>query len=114
MNMPTDDLKQTLLELYYDLLDEDEAQAWRDRIGSDPKVAAAWAETLRLAGKLASAAKIEGTPLPEIDTSRIKAQAAPVDPNNSAVTGSVQSALQLDQPPQATSEGDRRLDALPV
>ncbi|NNE00656.1 MAG: hypothetical protein HKN47_25350, partial [Pirellulaceae bacterium] len=66
MNMPNEDLKQTLLELHYDLLDDNEASAVRERIQSDPDVAAAWAETLRLAEKLSSAAKMEGVPLPEI------------------------------------------------
>ncbi len=93
MNTPNDDLKQSLLELHYDLLDQREASYWRERIGSDPEVAAAWAETLRLADKLASAAKIEGAPLPDID----KTSLDQADPNhNGAVKSSVGAALGID------------------
>ncbi len=66
MNMPQEDLKQLLLELHYDLLDDNEASELRARIENEPQVAAAWSQTLRLAGKLASAAKVEGTPLPDV------------------------------------------------
>ena len=87
MNMPTDELKQALLEFHYDLLDDNEANTLRQRIASEPDVAAAWAETLMLAGKLASAAKMDGVQLPEIDKSKstIDDHAA----NNGAVQSSV-------------------------
>jgi hypothetical protein len=94
MNTPNDDLRQTLLELHYDLLDEREAGYWRERIGSDPEVAAAWAETLRWAGQLASAAKVEGAPLPEIDKTSLDKPAA--NPNG-AVRSSAAAALEVDK-----------------
>ena len=55
-------LRQLLLELHYELLDEEEAEPLRAAIASDPDVATEWAATLRWAGKLADAAKIELTP----------------------------------------------------
>ena len=61
MNHPysdTNELRQALLELHYDLLDEEEARALRTAIESDAEVAGEWATTLRLAGKMASAAKL--------------------------------------------------------
>ena len=66
-NERNEELKQLLLELHYGLLEDDEATALKQRIESEPDVAGAWADTLRLAGKLASAARIEGTPLPKIE-----------------------------------------------
>ena len=66
---------------------------------SDPDIAAAWAETLRLAAKLASAAKIEGTTLTEIDKSAIKDATANGDQDdNGVVTTTVQAALNIDPP----------------
>ncbi|MCG8651086.1 MAG: hypothetical protein MI861_14710, partial [Pirellulales bacterium] len=62
-----DELQQSLLELHYDLLDEQEAARLRAAIQSDPEVAAEWAKTLRLAGKIADAAKLEKTKLPNVD-----------------------------------------------
>ncbi|TWT82499.1 MG2 domain protein [Planctomycetes bacterium CA13] len=53
-----DELRQSLLELHYDLLDQDEAQKLRQRISTDPQVAAEWSETRKLADKLAEAAQI--------------------------------------------------------
>ena len=55
-----DDLRQVLLELHYDLLDESEASRLRAAIETDPDVATEWAATLRLAGKFDGAAKFEG------------------------------------------------------
>lgn len=66
MNMPNEELKQLLLELHYGLLDNDEAIELRSRIDNEPEVAATWDETLQLAGKLASAAKVDGATLPDI------------------------------------------------
>ncbi len=60
MNMPNDELHQSLLELHYDLLDPNEADQLRHRIETEAEVATAWADTLRLVGKLASAARIDG------------------------------------------------------
>ena len=54
-------LRQLLLELHYDLLDEEESEQLRAAIATDPDVATEWAATLRWAGKLADAAKIEAT-----------------------------------------------------
>ncbi len=62
-----DELRQSLLELHYDLLDADEAARLRTAIETDPEVAQQWAQTLRMAGQLAAAAKIGGAALPEID-----------------------------------------------
>ena len=64
--LTNEELNQSLLELHYDLLDDAQADALRQRIQNEPSVATAWAQTLRLAGKLASAARIEGVPIPEI------------------------------------------------
>ena len=58
-----DELRQSLLELHYDLLDEPAAAKLRAAIASDPDIAAEWAAALRLAGQLADAAKIEGAKL---------------------------------------------------
>ncbi|QEG02666.1 A-macroglobulin complement component [Stieleria maiorica] len=57
-----DELRQTLLELHYGLLDEDEAAALKQRIDTDPTVAQVWAETLLVASKLAAAAKVSAPP----------------------------------------------------
>ena len=53
-----EDLRQTLLELHYGLLEDDEAVALKRRIETEPKVASLWANTLVVAGKFAEAAKI--------------------------------------------------------
>ena len=53
-----DELRQALLELHYDLLDESEATALRTAIVSDADVAAEWANTLKLASNIADAAKL--------------------------------------------------------
>ena len=53
-----DELRQALLELHYDLLDEPEATELRAAIVSDADVAAEWANTMKLAGKIADAAKL--------------------------------------------------------
>ncbi len=60
-------LQQELLELHYDLLDEQEANELRSRIETEPDVAALWAETLRLAGKIANAAKAQSPQTPDFD-----------------------------------------------
>lgn len=54
-----DALRQELMELHYGLLDEDEADALRHRIETDPMVARVWADTLVVAGKFAVAAKVQ-------------------------------------------------------
>lgn len=54
-----DELQQLLLELHYDLLDDEQAKSLRAAIQSDPKVASAWATTLRLADQFADAAKTD-------------------------------------------------------
>ncbi|QDV86007.1 MG2 domain-containing protein [Planctomycetes bacterium TBK1r] len=53
-----DDLRQSLLELHYGLLEDDESAALKQRIETDPVVAQRWAETLLVASKLAVAAKV--------------------------------------------------------
>ncbi|MEO1528251.1 MAG: MG2 domain-containing protein, partial [Planctomycetota bacterium] len=59
-NLPVDDdLRQTLMELHYGLLEDDEAIALRRRIEAEPLVARLWAETLSTAGKFAEAAKVQ-------------------------------------------------------
>ena len=50
-----DELRQLLLVLHYDLLDEEQATAVRSAIETDPNVASEWAATLRLVGKIADA-----------------------------------------------------------
>ncbi len=60
MNQPyssSSELRQSLLELHYDLLDEPVAAKLRAAIDSDPEVAAQWTQTLALANKMAVAAK---------------------------------------------------------
>ncbi|MCA9137224.1 MAG: hypothetical protein KDB00_10705 [Planctomycetales bacterium] len=57
-NEDDDDLRQSLLELHYALVDDDEAAELKRRIETDPKVAKLWAETLVVAGKFAEAAKV--------------------------------------------------------
>ena len=52
-------MDQTLLELHYGLLDDEEADALRRRIETEPEVAMKWASALTLAGKFAEAAKVE-------------------------------------------------------
>ena len=69
--MNKDQLRQSLLELHYDLLDAEESQKLREAIATDPEVAAEWATTLALAGKLANAAKFEGANAPRLDLSRL-------------------------------------------
>jgi hypothetical protein len=64
-----DELRQALLELHYELLDDDQAARWRAAIATDPEVASEWARTLRLAGRLADAAKIE---MPSIQNSLLE------------------------------------------
>ncbi|TWU54535.1 A-macroglobulin complement component [Rubripirellula tenax] len=54
----TNELRQSLLELHYDLLDEPEAAKLRSAIQTDAEVAAMWAETLALAETMATAAKL--------------------------------------------------------
>ncbi|EMI16929.1 membrane protein containing Alpha-2-macroglobulin, partial [Rhodopirellula maiorica SM1] len=53
-----DELRQALLELHYDLLDEPQASELRAAIVSDAEVAAEWANTMKLAGKIADAARL--------------------------------------------------------
>ncbi|WP_372898035.1 MG2 domain-containing protein, partial [Stieleria sp.] len=53
-----DDLRQSLLELHYGLLEDDESAELKRRIETDPIVAQRWAETLLVASKLAAAAKV--------------------------------------------------------
>ncbi|GAA5504831.1 MG2 domain-containing protein [Novipirellula caenicola] len=53
-----DELRQALLELHYDLLDEAEATVLRAAIDSDADVAAEWANTLKLASDIADAARM--------------------------------------------------------
>ncbi len=71
------ELRQALLELHYDLLDEDEARTLRTAIESDAEVASEWATTLQLASKMASAAKLpESTALDKHSaaTTRVSSQ----------------------------------------
>ena len=62
-----DDLQQQLLELHYGLLEDHEAAALRAAIATDPEVASEWAATLRVAGKLADAARFEHAELPTVN-----------------------------------------------
>ncbi|WP_153558400.1 MG2 domain-containing protein [Roseimaritima sediminicola] len=55
------EMKQLLLELHYGLLEDAEAEALRERIERDPEVARLWAETLQVADRFASAARLVGT-----------------------------------------------------
>ena len=51
--------RQRLLELYYDLLPEEEAAELRRRLEAEPELARAYAETEKFAGVLAQAARLE-------------------------------------------------------
>ena len=70
MNKRTDDtLRQSLLELHYGLLETHDADSLRLEIDSDPRVAAAWVETLHLAENIADAATLQdNSPLPFSNT----------------------------------------------
>ena len=84
-DMNKERLRQSLLELHYDLLDEGEANKLRTAIATEPEVAAEWAATLAWAGKLADAARFQGASLPEIKLSAGLLQAQPSS-NGSAST----------------------------
>ncbi len=74
------ELRQALLELHYDLLDEAEAHALRAAIESNAEVAGEWAITLQLAGKMASAAKLPESAAATISaasTTHVSSQVAP-------------------------------------
>ncbi|WP_182869191.1 MG2 domain-containing protein [Rhodopirellula sp. JC639] len=83
-----DELRQSLLELHYGLLDDDEAAALKQRIDTDPTVAQQWAETLLVASKLAAAAKVSAPanasapakPKRALDPSIRPAAVAPITP----------------------------------
>lgn len=61
--MTTHDLtQQALLELHYGLLSDTEAELWRQRIATDPRIACAWSDVLTLADRLGQAARLEGVP----------------------------------------------------
>ena len=51
--------RQRLLELYYELLPDEEAAALRRRLEAEPELARAYAQTRKLAGVLAQAARWE-------------------------------------------------------
>lgn len=70
-----DELRQLLLELHYDLLDPEQAAQLRKAIESDADVASEWANTLRVAGKLAVAAKLDGVDVPKVDLEGTKIDA---------------------------------------
>ncbi|MEM0925501.1 MAG: hypothetical protein AAGJ83_05645, partial [Planctomycetota bacterium] len=53
-----DELRQILLELHYGLLDEEEAEVLQERIRQEPATATLWTETLRMAERLAQAARV--------------------------------------------------------
>ncbi|HKD37624.1 MAG TPA: autotransporter-associated beta strand repeat-containing protein, partial [Pirellulales bacterium] len=57
-NQSRRELQKQLLELVYGLLDDEEAAALRERIASEPEVAAAHAEAERFAGALAASARL--------------------------------------------------------
>ncbi len=57
-------LRQAMLELHFDLLEESEAAKLRHEIATDPQVAAEWASILELATKLRAAAKLALPPRP--------------------------------------------------
>ncbi|MDM4013831.1 MG2 domain-containing protein [Roseiconus lacunae] len=69
-----DQLRQQLLELHYELLDDDEVESLRSRINRDPHVATLWAQTLRMAGKFAEAAKLDASAGPPFDLSTVVAE----------------------------------------
>lgn len=54
-----DQMRQTLLELHYGLLDDEPADELRRRIATEPVVASLWAETLSAADQFAKVAKLE-------------------------------------------------------
>lgn len=72
--MPLDSAtRQQLLELVYDLLDDEQAALLRRRIESEPELAAAWAEARRTAALFADAARVES---PKVELRRIERVAA--------------------------------------
>lgn len=77
LNSEDDDLRQSLLELHYGLVDEDETAELQRRIATDPTVAKLWAETLVVAGKFAEAAKVTGEKLNTKTTGLSPSAAAP-------------------------------------
>src|SRR6185295_3890134 len=71
-------LQQQLLELIYDLLDDDAAAALRKRIEAEPVVAEAYAAAQQTAKLMSTAARLQSPPirLPATQTSTIKVQRA--------------------------------------
>lgn len=65
MNHNQSQLEQSLLELHYGLLEQDEASQLRQRIESEADVAKLWAQTLGLADQLSDAAKLADSPIVE-------------------------------------------------
>ncbi len=107
-----DELRQSLLELHYDLLDEEEAAKLRAAIETDPEVASEWASTLRLAGKLADAAKIQGTSLPGLNIPSLL-QAAP-SANGQAATSDDDSSPVMAQLVKEPPAPDKQTDDRPT
>lgn len=60
-------LRQSLLELHYDLLDENEAQTLRDAMLREPEVAAEWEKVQQLAEKFTDVARLQTLDLPRVD-----------------------------------------------
>lgn len=106
-----DELRQALLELHYDLLDEGEAQQLRAAIESDPDVAGEWAATLRLAGKLTDAAKFEAGKLPTIKFVGNDSPAAPAGAE-APTTAETTPPIRIDAPP--SSNGRAADDGQPI
>ncbi len=71
-------LRQALLELHYDLLDESEAQSLREAIEHDEFVAAEWRKVQSLVDQIASAASLHDVELP---TTSLRATDSPRSAN---------------------------------
>ncbi|MGI9470804.1 MAG: hypothetical protein ACR2NZ_04690, partial [Rubripirellula sp.] len=99
-------LRQLLLELHYELLDDEESEQLRAAIVSDPEVATEWAATLRWAGKLADAANIDIAPQPMVkpegDSAARAVDDAPPILNDGATTPSSNGKASSSDPIVAT------------
>ncbi len=71
------EVQARLLELYYELLSEEESAALREQIASDPQWAEFWAQTQQMAASLGEAAKLK---LPRLELPRAGELARPEVP----------------------------------
>lgn len=106
-----DQLRQSLLELHYDLLDEEEASKLREAIATKPDVAAEWAATLAWAGKLADAAKLDGSALGKVDLTARLVDSPPSSNGNTLTDDPIIARVVGQAPSPAQPAPARRGDA---